>query len=100
MRIIYGPGVDYGKMVEDGVIEPLEERRKKACVRFANKAVTNPRFSDRWFRRSQVDRVARETTRRVYEERRCRTERARRNPLLYMTRLLNDQETNEHRALL
>ena len=70
MRIIYGPGVDYGKMVTDGIVETLEERRRSACTRFANKAIVNPRFGNRWFKRSQVERTVRSTTRRVYEERR------------------------------
>ena len=93
IRIIYGPGVDYNRLVSSGVLETLEERRTKACIRFANRAVLNPRFGDRWFPRNPAQREARNTTRRVYDERKCRTERARRNPLLYMTRLLNEQET-------
>ena len=90
MRIIYGRGVDCNKLVSDGVIEELKTRRENACIRFARKALMSPRFGQTWFPKNQVTRTARSTTRKVYEERTCRTERDRNNPIQYMIRMLNE----------
>ena len=93
MKIIYGRGLDYGGMVEDGGLETLEERRKRAIVKFAVKASQSERFGNKWFPRSNTEREARQTTRREYVERNCRTERGRNNPIQYMIRILNEQIT-------
>ena len=41
MQIIYGWTVDYGKLLEDGVVESLEERRIDAVKKFALKTESN-----------------------------------------------------------
>ena len=49
MKIIFGNSVDYDRLVEEGIIQTLESRRDAACIDFANKAVANPSFGDKWF---------------------------------------------------
>ena len=94
IKIIYGWGVDYGKLLEDGLLEALEKRRKDACLRFARKAVISEIFGSRWFPPNPASRDARESTRRPFLERRAKTERMRSNPLQHMIRLLNEQSSD------
>ena len=97
MKIVFGRGMDYARILEDGVLETLEERREKSCLRFAMKARSSARFGNKWFPVNNVERVARHGTRRIYKEKRYRTDRDRNNPMQYMLRLLNEHEneTNE-----
>ena len=94
MKIIFGWGVNYQDLLEEGIIEPLATRRRKACIRFANKAASSMRFGSRWFPRNQTEREARSSTRRIYQGKNNRTERARNNPLQHMIRLLNKQSSD------
>ena len=84
IKIIYGNGVDYDGMVEDGSIEALEARRTAACLRFAQKASETERFGPKWFPRNRNDREVRSSTRRVFVEKNCRRERDCNNPIQYM----------------
>ena len=96
VKIMFGWGVDYGKLLEDGIIEALEDRRRKDTLKFANKALMDPRFGERWFPRNEVNREARESTRRPFKEKMARTERTKNNPIEYMIRLLNEQSSIRH----
>ena len=98
MKIIYGNGMDMDSLISSGKIELLEDRRKSSSLRFALKTLGNARFAGRWFPKSKVLRQARPTTRRVYEERKCKTERARNNPIQYMIRQLNEHEIAEEES--
>ena len=91
MKIIYGSGLDYRRLVESGRIETLESRREAACLKFALKNCQTERFGKKWFPLNGNEREVRSTTRRKYEEKNCRTERALNNPLQYMIRLLNKE---------
>ena len=93
MKIVYGWGVDYQGLLDTGIIKTLKQRRTEACLRFANRALFNPRFGNRWFPLNEVDRDARTTTRRTYKEDKYRTERSKNNPLQHMLRLLNTQSS-------
>ena len=91
MQIIYGFSIDYKKMVEDGTVELLSERRENAVVEFAKKAAESSRFGKKWFPEAPMrSREVRSTTRRKYKEMNCKTERARNNPVQYMVRKLNE----------
>ena len=93
MKIVYNYDVDYNQLVDDGKIESLHQRRVDACLKFANKASRSPRYGG-WFKQNpETMRNARPTTRKKYFEPLCKTERMRNNPLNYMTRLLNEQES-------
>ena len=95
MKVIYGWNCNYGKLVEDGRISSLSSRREEAMLKFANKVAKSPRFGPIWFKETTVqDREVRPSTRNKYVERLCRTERGRNNPIVAMTRILNEQ----HRA--
>ena len=94
MKIIFGFNIDYANLVENGTIEPLKVRRTNASLAFALKASQLPRFQY-WFKQAQSwDREVRQTTRRTYVERKCRTERDRNNPLNAITRQLNAHLAN------
>ena len=90
MKIIFGYNVQYGQLLENGTIETLSDRRKAACLRFANKVVDTP-FGQKWFPRNTASREVRQTTRRVYLEKKHKTERSKNNPIQHMIRLLNLQ---------
>ena len=88
-RLCFGPTASYRRETEQGRIKTLKARRETAVRRFTEKAMQNPRYSDRWFvRRPDVDTSLR--TRRPFIEKRCRTERMMKNPLVHIQRTAND----------
>ena len=91
LKIIYGNGTDIASLLENGTVETLERRREIACIKFARKTSASARFGSEWFPRNMVEREARQGTRRTFMERKCKTERARNNPLQYMRRKLNEE---------
>ena len=95
LKIIYGYNADYEALVENGTIETLEARRKNDILRFALNNCNSTRFGH-WFPISPATRTARDTTRRIYTEKQCRTDRTRNNPIQVMIRMLNQhlQSTN------
>ena len=78
-------------MVEEGQIEPLRERRIEAMKKFALKNEKNTRFSSRWFvEKETLERETRPGVRDKYEEKTCRTEREKKNPVYQLTGILNE----------
>ena len=76
-------------------IERLEERREKAVLTFALKNEDKERYGKRWFRLSgETEREVRDGTRRKYRIPHCRTERLQNNPVMYMTKRLNEHYGN------
>ena len=92
IRIIHGWNINIEDVMEREGIDSLQDRRTKACLAFANRAVKS-RFGQKWFPRNPAARGARQTTRRIYEEKKARTERDRNNPIQHMIRLLNKQSS-------
>ena len=92
MKVIYGYNIDYGKLVENGTVETLEERRIISCKKFALKNSVS-RHANKWFPLNEVERGARASTRRKYREANHKTERSRNNPLQFMIRILNEEES-------
>ena len=88
-KIIYGWGIDYEMMVDNGEIQTLAERRNKQSLQFALKNKDSPRFGH-WFPVAPKNREVRDNTHRFYKETRARTERTRNNPIEYMIRQLNE----------
>ena len=78
------------RLIDDGVVETLEKRRKDYALKFALQASMSTRFGERWFTRNTSDRDVRKGTRNNYIEKFARTERGKNNPLNYLTRLLNE----------
>ena len=63
MKIIYGYNVDYLKLLDNGTVETLKERRTKASLSFTLKAVNLPRFHY-WFQEAPATYIeVRPTTR-------------------------------------
>ena len=97
MKIAVGVAISYREVIENDVVEPLKERRKRICKKFALKAVNNPRFSESWFPKNRE--VTHDLRRRDhYLTERARTERMRRNPINYMRTILNDHVGDESRT--
>ena len=91
-KIMFGHGINYGEIVENGTVELLSDRREEAILRFATRAAATSRFGDKWFRRrEETEREVRTSTRRPYKEKFCRTNRMKNNPIQYMTRKLNEK---------
>ena len=88
IKIIFGYDVDYNTLIDNGTIETLRSRREKDILSFALKNCNSPRFG-KWFPLTNAPRDARCTTRRIYAEKQCRTERTKINPIQVMIRMLN-----------
>ena len=91
LKNIYGVGMSARKMRLDSGIDRLYVRREKACKKFAEKNLTNPRC-DGWFStRGQPSYPRRAgTTYRTFREPNSRTDRHRNSPINYARRLLNN----------
>ena len=88
-RLCFGTALSYDALREEHNLETLAARRENAVRRFVAKTLVNPRFADRWFiRREEVDANLRR--RRPYIEKRARTERYQKSPLVYMQKIAND----------
>ena len=88
LKNIYGHVYSYARLLELSGLETLEERRRKACLKFALKTANNGRFSA-WFpmrRKSKRRGDALE-----YAEQNARTDRRMNSPLYYYRRILNDR---------
>ena len=89
MRIIFGPLVAYGTILEAGIVEEHRIRRERITRSFAVKSLGNARFRDKWFpRNDEVNYGLRNRER--FEVRFARTERYTKSPLQYMRRVLNE----------
>ena len=93
-RLCFGFHISYDQARTDHGFETLEERRSKAARRFTAKALSNPRFGPKWFkRRPEVETDIR--NRRPFVEKKARTQRYYNSPLLHMQRLANDLSTGK-----
>ena len=91
LRIIYGWGIDIPTLMEAKGINTLEERREKAILSFALKNEHKEKFGKGWFKPApQANMQVRGTTRDKYKIPFCRTDRLANNPIIYMTRVLNE----------
>lgn len=90
IRLCFGFDKSYEVILEENRIESLEERRKKAVRKFAAKTIeADGRFARKWLiPRDNVETNLRR--RRPYVERRARTERMYKSPLMNLQRVAND----------
>ena len=88
LRNIYGYGIKYEELLDISDLETLEERRNKALLKFANKAVANLQFKD-WFPLN-TNRAGRHGKR--YEEVYAKSDRLYKST---MRRLLNETPSND-----
>ena len=87
LKNIYGTDISAGEMRRRADIQTLQERRESATLKFAEKALKNPRFKG-WF--PQRHRLANTRTNRPFLKKVSRTDRNRNSPINYMIRALND----------
>ena len=91
LRIIYGWDVVIEDLMMVKGIQTLQERREKAVLNFALKNEEREKYGKKWFRKNEEqEREVRPGTRRKYITPQCRTERYMKNPITYMTRMLNE----------
>ena len=90
MRLAYGFGVSYSETLAGRKISTLETRRETAAKKFVAKILEQGgRFSEKWFKeRPEVENDIRR--RRKFVEKRAKTERYKKSPLLYLQKLAND----------
>ena len=91
LKIIYGWNVDIAQVMAAKGIETLEERREAAVLKFALKNEEKEKFGKKWFKlNEESERSVRPTTRAKYKMPVCKTERMMNNPVVNMTRKLNE----------
>ena len=96
LKIIYGWNTDITTLMAAKNIETLEARREAALLKFAIKNEGVEKYGKRWFQKNEELEVnLRPGTRNMYKELRCRTERMKNNPIVRMTRMLNDFHKDE-----
>ena len=95
-KLCYGFDRHYEEICRTEGLETLETRRRKAVHKFVQKNLGNARFADRWFvRRPGIPTDLR--ARRPFVEKRARTTRYLKSPLLYLQRTANDIVTADAR---
>ena len=88
LRHIYGYGISARRMRELAAVELFSKRRRDACLSFARKASSSPRFAH-WFTMRPPSGYPRRR-RSIFHEPTARTDRYRNSALNYMKRLLNE----------
>ena len=71
-------------------LEPLEERRRKLCMKFAKSTVEKSRHGD-MFKKLEKPHQSRGNVNREWREPTCHTKRHLKSALPYLTRLLNGE---------
>ena len=90
IRLIYGKGKSYEKMLQDVKLETLQARRERLCLEFAAKALMHKKFNS-WFKivnANQPNEKAR------YAECKYRQKRLKNSPIPYFVNLLNKRNGN------
>ena len=86
-KIIFGWQTHYDEIIASGKMVTLEERREMLTSKFEHKTSKNPRFAD-WFTKKDYENVDLRSKNKFVQPF-ARTERLRKSPVHYMTRLLN-----------
>ena len=87
LAIILGGSYSYTEALAILKIDTLESRRTTLCLKFALKAVKNPKFSG-WFALNDSE-VNTRSVKLPFKKINCRTRRFRKSPIPYLTDLLN-----------
>lgn len=88
LKITYGVRNEYEENLASSGLKKLCERRERSFEKFAQKTLSNPRFSETWF--PVNDSVEHDLRRRLkYKEFYARTERLKNSPMFAMRRCLN-----------
>ena len=91
-RVCFGFHLSYRAALEMWNLSTLANRRNQMLEKFVAKAMSNRKFADRWFvTRPDVNQELR--NRRPYEEKKVRTARYYRSPLLTCQRIANNIAT-------
>ena len=80
---------DYNTALGFVGLEPLAERRKGLCLKFARKAARHPKFKQ-WFCKSKIKTVKTRSIKEEFIPVISRTKKYEKSPLAYLTRLLNE----------
>ena len=90
LRNIFGNNLSARQLRAKAAVPLLEDRRKNACIKLAQKSLQSDRFSD-WFPRRDHSRYSQRhgVNYNRFEEEQARTERYRNCPINYMRRIMN-----------
>ena len=86
LKNIYGNHFSHRKLLEMANLPPLSQRRKEACLRFAQKAANNPRFAGH-FKQKRLGPRAKSAA--AYVEQNARTNRRKNSPFFYYRRTVS-----------
>ena len=93
VKLCFGTNIGYSEHLQAHQIMTLDQRRQKAAMNFARKTINNRRFAEKWLvPREEVAFGIRR--RRPYIEKKAKTLRYYRSPLLNVQRLANDIMTS------
>ena len=88
LHIILGQRYDsYRAAMKQTGSKTLFERRRKICLKFAQKSLKNEKFC-KWFKENKSETSTRQEQMKFHEVY-CRTDRYKKSPISYLTSLLN-----------
>jgi hypothetical protein len=87
LKMIFGWDLSYEQLLATAGLETLYDRRLQRTTRFALKCEANERFRIKWLKENCSERKTRHTNQ--YLEPKTKTVREDRNPVNYLTRLIN-----------
>ena len=90
-KLIFGWNTSYDEIIQAGKMVTLDRRREELTKKFAIKASKSARFSGWFEEKSYLGLNIREKCRKKYIEKFARTDRLKKSPIYYMTRLLNNE---------
>ena len=91
-RIIFGPEKSREERLKEADLEPLSQRRKNRCAKFAKKCIDLERYGH-WFPPHQNNCQMQLRTKPRVQELQATTHRRYSSPLFYLRRIMNEPET-------
>ena len=99
VRIIMGQKyTNYKDSLSELNLQSLEQRRKMLCLRFAKKCLRNEKLKNMFPKSKQKHKMIKRNTRK-YLTRKNRTNRMEKSAIPYMTKLLNDEESEKKKIM-
>ena len=99
VRVIMGKSYkSYKESLKELSLDTLEKRREILCLKFAKKCLKNEKLKN-LFPMSKKKHEMKKRNIRKYETRKIRTSRFQGSAIPYMTKLLNDEESNRRKII-
>ena len=99
VRVIMGKSYkSYKESLKELSLDTLEKRREILCLKFAKKCLKNEKLKN-LFPMSKKKHEMKKRNIRKYETRKIKTSRFQGSAIPYMTKLLNDEESNRRKII-